>query len=69
MLRPLLILGFRAGALRHPAEDFLSDSTYFRTLWSDDLRSLLLLVVRGPYNLHSELFGLSARTIRPMQVR
>jgi hypothetical protein len=24
-LRPLLILGFRAGALRHPAEDFLSD--------------------------------------------
>jgi hypothetical protein len=25
-LRPLLILGFRAGALRHPAGDFLSDS-------------------------------------------
>jgi hypothetical protein len=25
MLRPLLILGFRAGALRHPARDFLSD--------------------------------------------
>jgi hypothetical protein len=24
--RPLLILGFRAGALRHPAGDFLSDS-------------------------------------------
>jgi hypothetical protein len=24
-LRPLLILGFRAGALRHPAGDFLSD--------------------------------------------
>jgi hypothetical protein len=23
--RPLLILGFRAGALRHPAGDFLSD--------------------------------------------
>jgi hypothetical protein len=23
--KPLLILGFRAGALRHPAEDFLSD--------------------------------------------
>jgi hypothetical protein len=23
--RPLLILGFRAGALRHPARDFLSD--------------------------------------------
>jgi hypothetical protein len=43
--------------------------TYFRTLWSDDLRSLFLLVVRGPSNLHSELFGLSARTVRPMQVR
>jgi hypothetical protein len=26
-LRPLLILGFRAGALRHPAGDLLSDST------------------------------------------
>jgi hypothetical protein len=26
MLRPLLILGFRAGALRHPAGDLLSDS-------------------------------------------
>jgi hypothetical protein len=25
MLRPLLILGFRAGALRHPARDFLFD--------------------------------------------
>jgi hypothetical protein len=25
MLRPLLILGFRAGAFRHPAGDFLSD--------------------------------------------
>jgi hypothetical protein len=24
-LRPLIILGFRAGALRHPAGDFLSD--------------------------------------------
>jgi hypothetical protein len=24
-LRPLLILGFRAGAFRHPAGDFLSD--------------------------------------------
>jgi hypothetical protein len=24
-LRPLLILGFRAGALCHPAEDLLSD--------------------------------------------
>jgi hypothetical protein len=28
-LRPLLILGFRAGALRHPAGDFLSD------IWRD----------------------------------
>jgi hypothetical protein len=26
MLRPLLILGFRTGALRHPAGDLLSDS-------------------------------------------
>jgi hypothetical protein len=26
MLRPLLILGFRAGALRHPAGDLLSDN-------------------------------------------
>jgi hypothetical protein len=25
-LRPLLILGFRAGAFRHPVGDFLSDS-------------------------------------------
>jgi hypothetical protein len=25
MLRPLLILGFRAGAFRHPAEEVLSD--------------------------------------------
>jgi hypothetical protein len=27
-LRPLLILGFREGALRHPAGDFLSDSLH-----------------------------------------
>jgi hypothetical protein len=27
-LRPLLILGFRAGALRHPARDFLSDNIH-----------------------------------------
>jgi hypothetical protein len=27
-LRPLLILGFRAGALRHPAGDFLSDTNH-----------------------------------------
>jgi hypothetical protein len=27
--KPLLILGFRAGALRHPAEDLLSDSLHF----------------------------------------
>jgi hypothetical protein len=26
--RPLFILGFRAGALRHPAGDFLSDNMY-----------------------------------------
>jgi hypothetical protein len=26
--RPLLVLGFRAGALRHPAGDFLFDSMY-----------------------------------------
>jgi transposase InsO family protein len=32
-LRPLLILGFRAGALRHPAGDFLSDTIFRR---SDD---------------------------------
>jgi hypothetical protein len=36
MLRPLLILGFRAGAFRHPAGDFLSDKStlriYLRTL-------------------------------------
>jgi hypothetical protein len=29
--RPLLILGFRAGALRHPAGDFLSDRLHVRT--------------------------------------
>jgi hypothetical protein len=28
MFRPLLILRFRAGAFRHPAGDFLSDSGY-----------------------------------------
>jgi hypothetical protein len=28
-LRPLLILGFRAGALRHPAGDFLSDKCIY----------------------------------------
>jgi hypothetical protein len=27
-LRPLLILGFREGAFRHPAEDFLFDSIH-----------------------------------------
>jgi hypothetical protein len=31
-LRPLLILGFRAGALHHPAGDFLFDKPNFRTL-------------------------------------
>jgi hypothetical protein len=35
----------------------LLPSTYFRTLWSDGLRLLLLLVVRGSSDLHS-------RTIR-----
>jgi hypothetical protein len=30
----------------------LLPSTYFRTLWSDGLRSLLLLVVYGPSGLH-----------------
>jgi hypothetical protein len=29
-LRPLLILEFRAGAFRHPAEDFLSDIWHAR---------------------------------------
>jgi hypothetical protein len=29
-LRPLLILGFRAGAFRHPARDFLSDISHAR---------------------------------------
>jgi hypothetical protein len=33
-LRPLLILGFRAGAFRHPAGDFLSDRHLItKTLW------------------------------------
>jgi hypothetical protein len=32
MLRPLLTLGFRAGALRHPAGDFLSDKYYIKNL-------------------------------------
>ena len=50
-------------------ESVLLPSTYFRTLWSDDLRSLLLLVVRGPSDLHSKLFGLSSRTVRHTQVR
>jgi hypothetical protein len=27
-LKPLLILGFRAGALRHPTGDFLSDKDH-----------------------------------------
>ena len=45
-------------------ESVLLPSTYSRTLWSDDLRSLLLLVVCGPSDLHSKLFGLSSRTVR-----
>jgi hypothetical protein len=32
-LRPLLILGFRAGALRHPAGDFLSDMIFVHFLY------------------------------------
>jgi hypothetical protein len=39
MLRPLLILGFRAGAFRHPAEDFLSDKIYYFYIVGADLGS------------------------------
>jgi hypothetical protein len=54
----------------------LLPSTYFRTLWSDTLRSWLLLVVCIPFDLHSHtvhacsrLSDLSARTVRRMQDR
>jgi hypothetical protein len=49
-------------------------STYFRMLWFDDMRSLLLLVVCEPSDLHSQtvsayvgLSGFSARIVRRMQ--
>jgi hypothetical protein len=52
----------------------LLHSTYFRMLWSDGLRTLLLLVVCRPSGHHSrtvlaypELSNLSARTIQRMQ--
>jgi hypothetical protein len=52
----------------------LLPSICFTMLWSDGLRSLLLLVVSGPSSLHSwtvyvcpGLFGLSARTVRRTQ--
>jgi hypothetical protein len=51
-------------------------STCFRMLWSDGLRSLLLLVVCGQSGLHGHtvcaypgLSGLSARTIQQMSDR
>jgi hypothetical protein len=57
-------------------ELFSLPSTYLRMLWSDGLRSLLLLVVRGPSDLHGRtvlacfgLSDLSARTIRHTQDR
>jgi hypothetical protein len=43
MLRPLLILGFRAGAFRHPARDFLSDNCKLVTF----LHSIFALVCVG----------------------
>jgi hypothetical protein len=52
----------------------LFPSTCFRMLWSDRLRSLLLLVFRGPSVLHNQivyacpgLSSLSAKTVRCMQ--
>jgi hypothetical protein len=54
----------------------LLPSTCFRTLWSDDLRLLLLLVVCGPSGLHSRivhvcpgLSSLSYQTVRQTQDR
>jgi hypothetical protein len=54
----------------------LLHSIYFTTLWSDGLRSLLLLVVYGLFGLHNQtaracpiMFGLSARTVRLMHNR
>jgi hypothetical protein len=36
-LRPLLVLGFRAGALRHPAKEFLSDTILPYSLTYDNI--------------------------------
>jgi hypothetical protein len=42
-LRPLLILGFRAGALRHPARDLLSDKVVSKLLgWPQDVTLSLI---------------------------
>jgi hypothetical protein len=48
-LRPLLILGFRAGALRHPTGDFLSDMHIYYSLHSIDCN-----LADGEYILVSE---------------
>lgn len=54
----------------------LLPNTYFRTTWIGGLRTLLILVVREPSDLHSRtvriysgISGLSARAVRRTQDR
>jgi hypothetical protein len=61
-LRPLLILGFRAGALRHPAGDLLSDSTDNPVIINEQIHKnaqattvLLASLCRDEYNKVSGL--------------
>jgi hypothetical protein len=51
MPKPLLILGFRAGALRHPAGDFLSDNSVGLTGGSDHVEAKTRRRVARQYGL------------------
>jgi hypothetical protein len=71
--KPLLILGFRAGALRHPAEDFLSDTALWHLIHRilNVMNASFYVVFWGPFLIHlcarcCELFSLphAPRTTR-----
>jgi hypothetical protein len=54
--KPLLILGFRAGALRHPAGDFLSDRFFRNNLCNIIVQHSSFYLSRRIYNNNTYLY-------------
>jgi hypothetical protein len=50
--KPLITSRVDSAKVARRPESILLPNTYLGTLWSHGLRSLLLLVVRGPSGLH-----------------